>query len=113
MSSVTVNVASAAELKAALANASGGETIVLAPGDYGALSFKHQLPSEVTITSADADHPAVFERVSLNGASNLTFDHVVFQPVQNAERVSTSPLHRASRSAILCLLALSQRASAR
>ena len=80
----TIHVASRSELLTALAASTGGETILLAPGDYGKLflgassGFPVQFPSEVTITSADPENRAVFSEFDLRGASNLTFDGVVF-----------------------------------
>jgi chitodextrinase len=80
----TITVSTTADLYKALAGATGGETILLASGDYGNLSlgarsgFSVTFPSNVTIASADAGHPAVFTGITLNGASNLTIDDVVF-----------------------------------
>jgi hypothetical protein len=79
-----ITVHNGAELVAAMAKAKGGETIALAAGDYGNLSltggknFFAQYKSQVTITSADADNPAVFKGLSLTGVSNVKFDHVKF-----------------------------------
>ena len=38
MTIATIQVSSAAQLMSALANATGGETILLQPGNYGALN---------------------------------------------------------------------------
>ncbi len=80
----TVTVSSATELMAALANAQGGETILLAAGNYGELFLWDQqhafvkFASEVTIKSADPTDLASFGRVTLRGVENLTFDTISF-----------------------------------
>ena len=79
----TITVSTSAQLYQALANATGGEVIQLAAGDYGTLSlspyssFNVDFPSNVTITSADPLHPASFSGLSLASVSNLTLDGVV------------------------------------
>lgn len=72
-------VSSASELSTALDNAQGGDTITLAPGNYGALDFRSKFTSNVTITSADHSAPAEFTSVKMNGAQNVTFDHMKFK----------------------------------
>ncbi len=80
----TITVTSLQALYAALANAKGGETIALAAGNYGDMSlgvksgFDITFPSNVTITSADPLHPAVFSGLAMRDVENLTFDSVVF-----------------------------------
>lgn len=80
----TITVSSLTELYDALAAATGGETIALAPGNYGKMSltgksgFDLTFPSNVTITSADPENPAVFTGLDIRDASNLTFDSLVF-----------------------------------
>jgi PKD repeat protein len=77
-------VSSSAELYSALAKATGGETILLAEGNYGGLGLSKYSPfdvtfaSNVTIKSADADNPAVFTKLNMNEASNITLDGLVF-----------------------------------
>lgn len=79
----TISVSSSEELYATLATVSGGETILLDPGHYGDIAlwwgvgFDVQFDSMVTIKSADLDNPAVFSKVALSKAANLTFDSVV------------------------------------
>ena len=79
----TITVSTAADLRTALANAKGGETINLAPGDYGYLGlgnnsgFNVDFPSNVTITSANPLKPASFSGLDLDSVSNLTIDSVV------------------------------------
>ncbi len=80
----TISVSNAADLVKALNSATGGETIVLAAGDYGNLaltqgrSLLSTFSSQVTITSADPNHPASFSGMTLNGLKNLKFDDVKF-----------------------------------
>ncbi|NOE28417.1 right-handed parallel beta-helix repeat-containing protein [Ruegeria sp. HKCCD6157] len=77
--STTITVTSAAELNQALSQATGGETILLAAGDYGKLSLNGtQFSSNVTIKSADPSAIASFSAVNLNQASNITFDTILF-----------------------------------
>jgi hypothetical protein len=62
------------ELDAALKNAKGGETIKLLAGTYSSVSLINKnYASNVTVTSADAGHPATIQRVALSNSSNLTF----------------------------------------
>ncbi len=77
-------VHTAEDLAAALEQATGGEIIALAPGDYGSLDLNDarapyvHYADTVTITSADPENPASFSNVSLRGVENLQFDTVVF-----------------------------------
>ncbi|MFW6028021.1 MAG: right-handed parallel beta-helix repeat-containing protein, partial [bacterium] len=80
----TITVSSATELMDALASAQGGETILLEAGSYGELDLYDardafvKFASEVTIKSADPDNLASFDRMSLSGVENLTFDTINF-----------------------------------
>ena len=80
----TITVSTLAGLYNALAHATGGETILLAAGDYGKLSlmtksgFDITFPSNVTIKSADPGHPASFSGMDIRGAANLTLDGLTF-----------------------------------
>jgi hypothetical protein len=75
-----IDVRDAAELSSALHSARGGETIYLAPGDYGRLQLSgrsRQIPaytSPVTLRSADVQRPAVLRGVELRFLRNLTLD---------------------------------------
>ena len=90
MAQTTINVSSAAELMSALANATGGETILLQSGNYGQLSLNGQsqpfakFADTVTIKSADRIAPATFSSVSLTGVENLSFDSIKFDYVSAA-----------------------------
>ena len=74
---VTIEVSSAAALSAALNGATGGETILLAAGDYGELRINGLNTSGITIRSADADNPAEFSNVVIYNASNITVREVL------------------------------------
>jgi chitodextrinase len=73
----TFNVSNAAQLTAALAKASGGDTIVMAGGNYGDVNLSGlKFASNVTLTSATETHPAVFDSISVFRSTNLTIDNV-------------------------------------
>lgn len=82
--SATIAVSSLAELISALSQVKGGETILLAGGDYGRLALTGQtginlnFPDDVKIASADPEHPAVFSGLDVRNTKNLTFEDVVF-----------------------------------
>ncbi|WP_170763204.1 right-handed parallel beta-helix repeat-containing protein [Ruegeria lacuscaerulensis] len=89
--STTITVTSAAELNQALSQATGGETILLAAGDYGKLSLKGtQFASEVTIKSADPNNQASFSEMYLTNTSNITFDEVVFDYTYSSGDTATT-----------------------
>ena len=80
--STTINVSTAAELDAALASASGGETILLAPGSYGELRLTGENFSDyVTIKSADPDNPAEFGFARVQDSSYLRLEGLDFSGV--------------------------------
>lgn len=95
MSGTVYTVSNSSELYEALANANGGDTIELAPGDYGNLNLSSQsaaYDAPVTIISADPQAPASFSQMNLNGVANLTFDNVVFDYTYNsADELWSSP----------------------
>jgi parallel beta-helix repeat protein len=73
------------ELQSFLAKASSGDTILLAPGSYGDVSFRKLLfDSAVTIKSADPANPATFNSISLNAVKGLVFDSVFVDFIPNA-----------------------------
>lgn len=79
-----VPVSSAAELLGAMRAAKGGERIMLAPGDYGALALNAkrdrwaQYGSQVSLISADPARPASFSSVNLVGVENIAFSGIAF-----------------------------------
>lgn len=74
----------AAGLAAALEKATGGETIRLAPGEYGRLALDghdgraFQFSRPVTVTSDDPAAPAVFTSAEVAGVTGMVFDGLVF-----------------------------------
>jgi len=75
-----ISVSSAATLTTALKFASGGDTIVLQAGNYTGLTLTgFHFDTPVTITSADASHPAVFNALSLSNIQGLTFKNLEVQ----------------------------------
>ena len=73
----TTTVTSSAQLLRVLRTAIGGETILLAPGNYGDVSLSSVRPgSRVTIRSADPDNDAVFESLKLTRVANILFEDV-------------------------------------
>ncbi|TMV07006.1 hypothetical protein FGK63_12890 [Ruegeria sediminis] len=87
--SKTITVTSAAELNQALSQATGGETILLAAGDYGTLNLKNiQYGSNVSIKSLDPNVPATISKMRLDGVSNITFEDVMFDYKFNGEATS-------------------------
>lgn len=84
MTANVYTVSTSAQLMGALSKASGGDTILLQEGNYGTLtlnqysSFNVQFASNVTIASADPDHPGIITKLGLTNVSNLTFDGIKF-----------------------------------
>lgn len=74
-------------LGAALARATGGEIIALAPGDYGTLALtapQGVFANKVTLRSADPAQPARFTRIALRGARNIALENLAFHYVPRA-----------------------------
>ena len=74
----SIHVETRAGLIDALSTAQGGETILVAGGDYGSLRIGNDFAATVTIAAADADAPPVFSGLTLRGASNVAFEGVTF-----------------------------------
>jgi PKD domain/Right handed beta helix region len=80
-SAAKIDVANAVELEGALLAAKAGDILRLAPGSYGELILNgNQKPAlkfsgPVTITALDTEHQPVFNRIILNGVSNLFLSH--------------------------------------
>lgn len=68
-----LRVSNASELTAALAAAQGGDTILLADGDYGNITLSQHFDTAVTIV-ADTPHGARFTGLHVAGAQNVTLD---------------------------------------
>lgn len=107
MANVTYTVSTASQLTSVLAKATGGETILLAGGNYGGLQLSDYAGADVkfdtpiTIKSASIDNPAVFTRLNMNGASNVTIDGVVFDYTFKAgDTIKTKPFEVTASSNI-------------
>lgn len=74
MSSTVIRVTNATELNAALAAAQGGETIVLAEGDYGTLEIKGRDFAETVTLVSETPLAASLSELRVEKSSNLTFD---------------------------------------
>lgn len=104
----TLTVSNLTDLYAALAQAKGGETILLEGGDYGKLELltfktfgvKAIYDSEVTIKSADPDNPASFSGMDLREVRNLTFDDVVFDSDYTGGSVWVAPFQVSNSTGI-------------
>ena len=80
-----IRVTSNAALLTALNNATGGETIVLAAGNYGSITFSNkQYTSYVTIRSESTTSRAVFDTINLTNVSNMSFQNIVINHVRTA-----------------------------
>jgi Ca2+-binding RTX toxin-like protein len=67
-----INIASAKELAHALSRADGGETFLLAPGDYGAVKLDElEFDRTVTIRSADPLNMARLTGLDIRGSENI------------------------------------------
>ena len=69
----TYNVSNATELQSALTKAIGGDTVLLAGGNYGTVTLsKRVYASNVTIQSASTTNQAHFDGLTVSGSKNLT-----------------------------------------
>ncbi|KAB7647865.1 right-handed parallel beta-helix repeat-containing protein [Polymorphobacter fuscus] len=85
--SKTVTVATAAQLSAAAKVAKAGDTILLAPGNYGDVNLSNLNPAgNITIKSADPDNDAVFRTLRMTRSNNVTLqDFDVHRPLNPGE----------------------------
>jgi hypothetical protein len=68
------NVATTAELTSVLSKLTGGDTVLLAPGNYGNLSFyQKNYASTVTFAAASNTGTVHFDGLNVSSSSNLTF----------------------------------------
>jgi hypothetical protein len=95
-----LEVQSSSELSAALKNAHSGDTIVLAAGNYSAVSLKdlHFLGEGVTITSADLSAPATLTDLTVTNSNGLFFNHLEFavdpgKPKDSFKVVASQDVH--------------------
>jgi len=77
----TFYASNATELQEALQNASAGDVVELAAGDYGRLYNNGswaKYSGMVTIRSADSEDPAVFGEIEFRGVENITLEGLNF-----------------------------------
>lgn len=92
-----IQINGSAALAAALANARGGETFVLAAGDYGDLSlYAKNFASNITIKSASSSSPAHFNSVSVLSSSNVTFQGLDIGHALSSSEAEYTPMARVS-----------------
>jgi len=80
-----VTVSNASQLNTAIDNANGGETIVLANGNYGSIDINDNFDSPVTIKSANR-HQAIFDDIDVPGGSYITLDGLVINSQPRIDR---------------------------
>ena len=74
----TYRVANQAQLNSALSKLQGGDTLLLASGNYAKLQVTANFDRGVTITSVDKSRPAVIAELEVRGASNVKMDGLKF-----------------------------------
>jgi hypothetical protein len=75
----TFNVADASSLLSAFNSAHGGDTIALAPGDYGNVTLENrQFSTAVNITSQDPSQAAMFTGLIMRNDKGLNVSHMEF-----------------------------------
>lgn len=90
---VTFAVNSTAGLLSALQKASSSDVIKLAAGDYSNVSIRElNFSKNITITSADADRPAVFTDLSVKDSRGITFSNIEFSANEKSPLFSFSVL---------------------
>src|SRR6185312_7111513 len=83
------NVSNAQQLTTAMSQAHGGDTILLAGGNYGDVSVGSlNYSSNVTIQSASQSNPAVFDTFHLTNCQNITVTNVDVHLVPTATSVN-------------------------
>ncbi len=76
-----ITVSNMTEFNAALAAATGGERIELAPGHYGSVTLNGQrFDTEVTLASADPESPATFETLRIRNSAGLRLEEIDVVP---------------------------------
>jgi Ca2+-binding RTX toxin-like protein len=69
-------VSDASSLTSALQSAASGDRILLAPGNYGAVSISGLAAPGVTITSQDTSNEAVFTGLNVANSSGITLSYI-------------------------------------
>lgn len=84
-----IYVSNSTELNAALKGAVAGDNILLRAGTYSDIAIKAKdMSADVTVTSADADHPAVLTDLVVNKSSGFNFSNIVVDVAPSAANVS-------------------------
>ncbi len=95
----TIRVSTAMQLQIAIATVKGGETILLAPGDYGNVLIKYRnVASTVTIKSADPLHDANFKDLRIDQSAGFRFDDIDIHRVMGKGEADWTPLTYISNS---------------
>ena len=98
-----VTVGSTAELYNALDNATGGDRIKLAAGDYGDLNLSnYSFDAEVTIISAAPSDPAVIGSLNVYQCDNITFDNLIVDFVPDEQTLEWSSAIKINHSSSIC-----------
>ena len=100
MTSRTVTVSTAAQLTAAARAARGGDTILLAPGNFGDVRLDNLRPTgTITIKSADAANDAVMRTLTMMNSHNIIIEDIdISRPLaagasQNSYAVNVGRAH--------------------
>lgn len=91
-----IEVHSVAELNVAIAAATGGETILLAAGDYGRISLRDVdlTTSPIKIASVDSANPATVSELFLNNVHGVTFSDLTIGDDQSG--ISATQISKSS-----------------
>ena len=83
---MAIQVSGLEDLQAALSSVAAGDTIILAPGDYGALDLVGlTFDPPVTLTSADPDNMAVISEIYMKSCDGLVLDQLMIDFVPDME----------------------------
>src|SRR5690606_9674559 len=96
----TITVSNAAQLSSALNSAKSGDVIRLEGGNYGDFVISSKVfSSDVTITSANEENPAVFHSLSVRGSENIVIQNVDVNFTATASTASFSSAVMIDKSA--------------
>ncbi len=89
----TISVATGAQLQSAIANASDGDIIRLAPGNYGDVIISGaNFATGITIQSASTAHAAVLNTLSVTSSSGIDFSGLTVNMAASTSSVAFSPV---------------------
>jgi parallel beta-helix repeat protein len=96
----TYTVSTTAALASTLATAQGGDTVLLAPGEYDNVVIKNlSFASAVTVASQDPTHPAVLTSLLVTGDKYLNLSHLEFD-LSAAQMGAATPFRVANSSRV-------------